>query len=164
MDAAALDSLARGVAGKPVAEIVSLEDANKVLAALDGKTTAAPAAAAEAAPQPEKEKPARRTKSPGEKLHADLGRLKNAEGIRLSADEQRQLIYCTSRGRTEHASELDESEINTALTLGKDVTEGRTRMEDIRAVNDDHRAAQQAAGSAVADFDAGITSDERVAS
>ncbi|HEX3542614.1 MAG TPA: hypothetical protein VHT75_19455 [Acidimicrobiales bacterium] len=148
MDAAALDSLARGVVGKTLAEIASHEDANKVLAALDGKT---PAPAPAADPDPEKPK-ARRTRSPGSKLHADLGRLK------FTDNEQDAIIYCATSGRTESSADLSEQETLTAYQMGQDVSEGRITMETVRSANDDHRAKQAAGDKAVDEYEKAIAS------
>lgn len=125
-DDAALDSLAKGTVGKPAADIVSSDDANLLLAALDGKTPT----------------PGPRTKSAGERLHADLGRLKTVDGARLSADDQRHIIMCASMGRTGHASELSEQENGAAYQMGKDVADGRTAMADIRTAVADHETAR----------------------
>lgn len=110
----------------------------------------------EATPAPPK---ARRELSAGEQVHRDLGR----SGITKKQDQE-DIIFCASSGRTVHASELTAEERTAAQFMGSDIAEGRITLASVVEANEAHRqqvlgdqlersVAQAAGERAVADFD-----------
>lgn len=89
--------------------------------------------------EPDETAPAR-TRSPGEKLHRELGRL----GFK-DRSEHEELIFNASGGRTVRASELDEKERAAATAMAQDVVEGRVVWAKVAESNDAHRAGRRTA-------------------
>lgn len=78
----------------------------------------------------------RRSTAPGVQLHRQLGAMK------FNTDQQAEIIYSVSQGRTTHAAELDEGETAAAYRMGDDIVKGRESIERVIEFNDQHRAAQ----------------------
>lgn len=130
-----------GELGEGLREIGAGAIADQGLQPVDGQTAQSVENPGEPAPPASNSPAASRTRSPGEQLHRDLGRL----GFK-DKGEHEELIFNASGGRTTHGSELTDKERSAVVAMAEDVTQGRQTWAKITEANDAHRAKQEEAG------------------